>query len=1452
MRRLKFKPTILAALCTFLCLAVYAQAPTAGFTSSVVSGCSPLVVSFKDASTGNPTAWFWDFGNGATSTLKDPSTTFFIPGKYTVTLTVTNASGANTKVQADFITVFGKPLVLFAGNDSVGCYPFPVRFNDLSIASTGTINNSWTWDFGDGSNGATVQNPGNTYLNSGSYTVSLTVKNDKGCFATFTKPAYIKLNGGVKPDFNFTQPAVCRTPVTIAFTNASSGPGILSYQWSFGDGGSSTLATPSHTYTTPGVYSVALITTSSAGCTDTLKKENLFNLTNITTSFTAPDSICVGEAATILNTSSNPAISTLWIFGDGTTATSASSVKTYSTPGIYTIRLLQSYGACTDSASKTIKVRPQPTSVFSADKTAFCQLPAAVSFSNASLNAVSYEWNFGDGTTSTVQEPTHSYTSFGVYTVRLKTTNTVGCTHTSPLTVTVSKPVIRFTNLPKEGCIPYTNTFSAAISSPDPVVSYAWDFGDGGSGTGAEPTYTYTAQGTYNVKLTITTAGGCTETYSQVAAIKVGTKPQIAFTATPRLQCAYQPVQFINQTTGTTLGSTEYVWMFGDGGVSSAQNPLYEYSDTGTFDVMLYVKNNGCRDSLRISKYITIKPPIANFIYQTNCANKLFYTFIDKSLGATSWKWYFGDGDSSTQQSPTHTYPGYGKYTIRLVVSNDTCQHTKVFPIQIVNGTPDFKALPTTACKGSPIAFSADTTNGANIVQYVWNFGHGGAKGFGLNTTTVYPKAGVYSVSLTVRDVNGCIDSTVKQQYIRITGPTAGFRATGNNGCKGLTATFTDTSKSDGNSKIVRWQWNLGDGTVRDDSIPQPFTHTYLQAGSFAVWLKVTDASGCTDSLYRPALVNASNIKADFVSADTISCPGALIRFTNNSFANSAYTNFWQFGNGDTSTLRNPVTAYGSDGLYSVKLKIRDAFGCSDSLTRINYISIKHPVASYTVSDSVSSCTPFQVKFSNTSTFYTSYIWDLGGGTSTFANPTQYYNQPGTYKTKLIVTSPGGCRDTAEKTITVIDVRTASLNYLPLTGCKPLTVDLTAIAPKNMSYVWDFGDGTIISSQDTASQHVYNFFGDFVPKLILTDASGCVIPVTGPDTIRIKGATAKFAVDKRLLCDSGWVNFLDSTTFNNPIVAYAWDFGDGTTSTQAASRHYYSQPGIYPVSVNVLTQNLCVDTFRLSVPVKVVASPDVRIEGDSVICIGENLVHLGEFNRIDTSSARVRWAWTFPNGASAAVQYPQKQIYTVAGKFVVNTIATNSDGCKDTAIKNIIVNPLPRVELPSVMTTRTGTPVTLPAVYFGGVVDYKWTHVESLNCGTCATPVASPKFNTRYIVDFVDSNGCKNTGEVQVIVFCNNDNVFVPNTFSPNGDGSNDVFYPRGKGLNRVKSLRIFNRWGQLVFEKQNFAVNDGSAGWNGTYNGAKPVPDVYVYQLEIWCDNSTVVRFDGNVALIQ
>jgi gliding motility-associated-like protein len=1426
---------------------VQAQAGTPGFTASTAAGCSPLVVKFTDQSTGTPISWFWDFGTGATSTLKEPSTTYFAPGQYSVTLTVTYADGTKTVTRADYITVYKNPEAVFNVSDSAGCYPFPVQFTDASIASPGTTNTSWVWDFGDGTQ-SSQQNPLNTYQYDGTYTVSMKVVNDKGCWSVATKHTYIKVAGGLTADFGFVQPVSCQAPFDIKFTNASAGPGILSYRWDFGDGTTSTEKDPSHTYQNTGTYTVTLITTSSEGCIDTIRKENLLNLQNTSTSFTAAAKACQNDSVRFANISTSAATQSFWNFGDGTTSTETNPVKVYTTTGTFTIKLVQGYGVCADSASQTIEVFARPKAGFTVDKNVHCQVPFSVNFQNTSSDAVSYRWDFGDSTTSTDANPSHTYNNVGDYEVTLTVTSANGCTDMIriPKAVSIAKPEISITAQPERGCIPLPVQFTPAITSNDAIVSYQWNFGDGATSTERRPSHTYTQEGNFTVSLTITTASGCTETLTLPDRISAGTKPQPGFTAAPTTVCASQTVAFTN----TSPAGTAWQWDFGDGGSSADPNPVYQYSDTGTFTVKLVVENYGCRDSITLANYVTIKPPIARFGIETVCNDKFFYRFRDQSIGATTWQWDFGDGNTSTQQSPTHTYSRYGKFTVQLTVTNDTCSHTFQQVVNVGGGVPDFTASTTAICKGSEIILTADSTNSANIVRYTWNVGGGLPQLSGDSVSVTYPSAGLYTVSLTIQDQNGCVDSTVKQQYLRISGPTAALQAANNNGCKGLEASFSDASKTDGTNRITRWEWNLGDGTMIDQSSASTVRHIYTTAGSYDVSLKVIDESGCTDSLRLPALVNTSDISASFSAVDTVSCPGAAIQFTNASYAPSDYSSTWSFGNGTQSNDQNPSAVYGADGLYTVKLTVKDNFGCTDSLTKTDYIAINHPVASFTVNDSASACIPFPVQYTNTSTHYTSYYWNLNGGTTRLPNPTQFYNNPGVYEARLIVTGPGGCSDTAVKKITVYDVTSTRIHYLPLAGCKPLTVNLSASQQIKMNMIWDMGDGTIIDATDSARQHVYNFFGNFVPKLILRDSSGCVVPITGADTIRIKGATARFGLDKDLFCDQGLVRFTDSTTFNNPITSYTWNFGDGTTSSETAPSHFYTQPGTYPVTLSVRTQNNCVDTFRLAYPVRVSASPDIRIAGDTVICAGEGITHIGLLQRADT--AVIKWAWRFPNGKEAFVQRPQRQFYNEPGRLLVQTVAVNEFGCTDTASQAIVVNPIPTITLPTTVTTTVGTPVLLPAVYSDSVATYKWSVPDGLSCTDCPQPFAKPRFDTKYKVEFADINGCRNAGEVQVIVLCNNDNVFMPNTFSPNGDGSNDVFYVRGKGLSRVKSMRIFNRWGQVVFERVNFNVNDVSMGWNGTFKGAKAVPDVYVYQVEIFCDNNQVVKFEGNVALIQ
>ncbi len=167
---------------------------------------------------------------------------------------------------------------------------------------------------------------------------------------------------------------------------------------------------------------------------------------------------------------------------------------------------------------------------------------------------------------------------------------------------------------------------------------------------------------------------------------------------------------------------------------------------------------------------------------------------------------------------------------------------------------------------------------------------------------------------------------------------------------------------------------------------------------------------------------------------------------------------------------------------------------------------------------------PLEVQFTNTSTFYTSVVWDFGPGegTSTLNNPVHFYSTPGTYLVKLLITSPGGCLDSAFHTIRLDDTAGSRVDYLPIGGCKPLDVNLNIVTAATISsYYWDFGDGNTATSTTPTTNHIYTSFGNFLPKVIMTDPSGCIIPLQGLDTVFVIGARANFGVDDSLFCDFG-------------------------------------------------------------------------------------------------------------------------------------------------------------------------------------------------------------------------------------------------------------------------------------------------------------------------------------------
>ena len=1593
-------------LVTLILLTTSASAQVkANFTASPTIGCPPMVVNFQDKSSGNPTEWKWDLGNGTISFLKDPIATYFNPGDYTIKLIVKNQNGADSVAKTKFITVYELPTASFTASDTTGCFPLKVVFRDSSLPGSGTIA-TYQWDFGDG-NLSTLRNPIHTYTNAGDFTVTLRVINSNGCVKVFTRPAYIKLRDGVKADFIFDIPSNCKSPVLVNFTNKSGGTGILTYKWDLGNGSTSILQDPSASYISAGDYTVKLIASNTTGCTDTLVKKDFVKISFVKASFTAPATVCVNKTLMFTNTSTPAPSSVLWDFGDGTTSTTVSPVKSYSVPGIYMVKLVSNFTYCSDSIIKTITVLAGPKVNFDANNLVGCKLPHTATFTDLSVGGVAYLWNFGDGTTSLIKSPTHTFNKYGNFDVTLVVTNANGCKDSLVKTalVNVAAPkVTSITGLPVRGCIPYTITPQAVVTSSEPVSNFQWDFGDGTTSTVANPSHTYTVAGAYRIKLIVVTGSGCSDTVTMTDAVKVGIRPSTAFSADPLDVCAQTKVTFTDLSPGNPL-IHEWLWQFGDGGNSVVQNPLHLYTDTGKFNVTLITTNFGCSDTLKKDNYIHVSPPIARFDTAFLCTSPLTRNFIDKSVGASTWAWDFGDGTSSDIQFPSHTYAKPGNYKVILKVTNGTCEHTLSKFVKVVNEDPRLLSTDSISCRNARMTYTVTNVTASNIVDYTWY--PAGAQTVTPIVSTLYALAQYYTTPgqvnpyVIVRDVLGCKYNVATAAPISIYGPTAGFSVPFTATCFMTSVPFTDTSKTDGTHAITNYIWSYGDGKT-DNLSNGPFSHQYDSAGVFGVRLTVVDSYGCRDSVFKPNLLTISKPVSYFTVSDTLVCPKVPVVFKNfSSGTNITYS--WNFGDGTTATTASATHVYPNEGLYKVSLTIADKYGCATSTDTL--IHVVQTTADFLMSDSFSSCPPLQVDFTNRSKGFIIMSYDFGdGGISTLNNPSHIYTYPGTYLVKLGVRNNGGCTDTLIKKV-VIQGPTGVFSYNPLVICNPGTIDFVANTKNAIKYIWDYNDGTTVISSQTKSSHTYTSPGNFIPKIILEDNSGCKVPIVGKDTIQVKMVETYISSQRTVLCDSGMVAFKDSSISNDTYKSFTWNFGDGQTSTVRNPNHQYNSPGYYNVKLILKTAAGCLDSALLLNHVKVVNSPSIKIIGDTSSCIPGLLTFTGGLQRADTST--LIWKWNFGNGQAGNVQNPAAQNYTVSGKFPVTAMVTNYDGCKDSTTRYVDIHPLPVVNAGPDSTICRAASITLKAT---GAAQYTWNFEPTLSCLNCDMPVANPLTSTSYIITGKTSFGClatdtvsitvtqpfkmvvnkgdtlcagesmtlKATGgekyswspsiwlsnsgtanpvarpdssityqvigsnnnncfadtgyvtvkvypmpqisilgndevtvnvgnslqlqtknspdiinwkwlpstflscsdcpnpkvtpkesrvyavigsnggrcvardEIKINLVCNNSNVFIPNTFSPNNDGNNDRFYPRGTGVFGIKSMKIFNRWGQIVFENNSFSPNDAAAGWDGKLKGLELVPDVYVYIMDVVCENSQVFPIKGNVTLLR
>ena len=562
--------------------------PIASFVESDKFGCGPLNVSFSNNSSALYSSYFWDFGNGITSNIENPNPVIFNTGDnsdstYYISLNVSNNCGVSEF--RDTVTVYHVPISILGLDKNSGCSPLKIHFAN---SSTG-FSNSYLWDFGDGSTSTLVNPNYNIYTtdeNDTTYYVSLISYNQCG---TDTTTDSIQVHPNTVKSFFNTSPIKGCSPLLINFSNFSTLECI--YDWDFGDGNYSNQFNTSHVFMAEDrdtTFTIQLVVNN--GCSyDTMSSEiDVFPQPNLSFNV-SNDTICSGKDIVFSNTTSNLS-NILWEFHDGSFSNLSSITHTYPDGGSFDVFMIGTsrVNGCMDTVSKNVTIISTPDIEINPENTFGCQ-PFKVDFTNSTLNADFYSWDFGDNNSSGSINPTHTYQNEGSYNGNFVAFNNYGCTDSVVFSIDVyPKPINQFSTSSKACQMPDTLKI---INNTEGAIGYLWDFGNGHTSREDNPTTIYDSEGSYDISLISNSLYNCPDT-SFYTYVNHGI-PEADFSFDYPDLC--QPdLVFRN----LSLNSNDFYWSFGDGKTSTLKNPKHVYDGFGQSEVTLFAINGSCSDSI--------------------------------------------------------------------------------------------------------------------------------------------------------------------------------------------------------------------------------------------------------------------------------------------------------------------------------------------------------------------------------------------------------------------------------------------------------------------------------------------------------------------------------------------------------------------------------------------------------------------------------------------------------------------------------------------------------------------------------------------------------------------------------------------------------------------------------------------------------------------------------------
>ena len=1303
-------------------IVVSIPSPIADFTFSTIH-CMNQPVQFTDMSQtsggGSISQWAWNFddpGSGInnSSNLQNPVHTYHNSGSYNVSLIVTNLTGC---VDSVYKTVYINASPVADFHADTACLHSPTHFTDLSLPNAPSII-SYSWDFGDGSSFSHLKNQTHTYAYSGIFNVKLTVVNSNGCTKDTTKPVLVN----PLPDAAFSFSSLSCLGAAVQYTNLSTTPpgylgSIVKWVWDFGDGTSATILAPanpdvSHIFAGTALSHVVRLTvTTSDDCTSYIE-HIIISIPSPVADFGFPGTNCTTQSVQFTDLSQTNGggsiLSWHWDFGDPVSgpnniSTTQNPVHLFTAPGVYNVTLIiLNVSSCSDTVLKTITINPSPLANFIAD-TACLHQPTQftdISIPNAP-GIIAYSWDFGDSSSlSNLQNPSHTYSSYGLKNVKLTVTNSNGCVKdTTKLVLVRPLPIAEFT-FSIENCqgspVQFIDGSSTVPGYPGSIIQWVWNFGDGTPSvtilSPGNPNVTHTYTGTANahtVRLTVTTSEGCSEFIEHLVTSMASPLADFIY---PSGNCMQQSVQFtdISQTNGG--GSiTQWHWDFGDpvtglNDTSVLQNPAHIFSTSGTFTVSEIIFNtSNCSDTA--VHIITVDPlPLANFTADTACLG-LPTAFTDQSStpagGIILHLWDFGDGTTSTAINPAYTYLAYGTYQVKLTVTTqDGCTMDTTKAVLVVSRPIAAFSSTGPTCLGELVHFTDNSySQYGPIYSWNWDFGDGSSNSIinpaSPNISHLYNSSNVYSVTLTVTSTFGCV-STVMNPVVIQPNPIANYTYTSTR-CEMSPVQFTDATQSNGGTPVTHWLWNFDDPSSgsNDSSAIQNPVHSFSGSGTYHVTLTVTSADGCLSSITKSVTVSAKPI-AQF-SSDT-ACAHSATQFIDQSIPNAPAILSWQWNFGDpssgtnnTSSLQNPSHIYSNAGNYLVTLTVINTNLCEKDTLMLVPIP-PTPVAMFTFS---SSCVNTPTQFTDQSiapnSQLVSWFWDFGDGvgTSNIQNPVYTYTTSGTYNVKLRVTNISGCADSITIPVASYPLPVAAFDYNSFfcpAGQVIFTDQSQGVGSGIAERLWIFKPG----STSTLPDPTFIFpvtDTTYLVTLIVTDTRGCKDTTT--NSVFVKPAFS-FTFNHDTVCFGNPTHFhAHNNTPGDSLYFLQWDFGDpnsgvNNTSSLYNPKHVFSYPGTFVVRLKAWDSDNCVDSVYRTAIVHALPKPGYSFV--SPPC--DSLTHFTDMSSAGSGTIS-SWSWNFGDGSpvqniNASGPGNITHVFDVPGTYRVGLKVTNSYGCSDT------------------------------------------------------------------------------------------------------------------------------------------------------------------------------------------